>query len=217
MTEHCTALLTADCSDGANSGNISAYSAVCLFTVLPLASRKTLRKAWLRPKHTGLSIGTCVHQCTDWHTHTHLNRHMNRIYKIHVEKCSLRFQSVASWVSMMAETDEKCLMWNSFSLWFINGALCRARLSLHRGSSWCNHKRDVFMNGALTDECELTATEERTLSSPVLTWDDIHHSDSPGSLSHVSSFCIQSHRNTERHHAHGYAQAHSFILYLWSV
>lgn len=68
------------------------------------------------------------------------------------------------------------------SIWFINGAHCRAHLSLHRGSSWCNHKRDVFMNGALTDECELTTAEEqreRALSSPIPTRGDIHHSDGP--------------------------------------
>lgn len=53
------------------------------------------------------------------------------------------------------------------------------------------------MNGALTDECELTTTEERALSSLLLTWDDIHHSDGPGSLSHVSSFCITQ-RDTTR-------------------
>ena len=60
------------------------------------------------------------------------------------------------------------------------------------------------MNGALTDECELTATEETALSSPVLTWDDIHHNDGTGSLSLVSSFYV-----TEKHHA----QSHKFILY----
>lgn len=48
------------------------------------------------------------------------------------------------------------------------------------------------MNGALTDEYGFTAAEERALSSPLLTPDDMHHSDGPGSLSHVSSFCVQS-------------------------
>lgn len=65
------------------------------------------------------------------------------------------------------------------------------------------------MNGALTDECKLTTTEERALSSPVLTWDDIYHSDGPGSLSPCLIFLC----NTERRCSHGYAQAQRFILY----
>lgn len=82
------------------------------------------------------------------------------------------------------------------------------------GSSWCNHKRDVFMNGALTDECELTTTEEGALSSPVLTRDDIHHSDGPGSLSHFSSFCVQSHTETQKDTTdmHWCTQIHSISL-----
>ena len=41
---------------------------------------------------------------------------------------------------------------------------------------------------------------------------DIHHSDGSGSLSHVSSFYVQSHWNTDNHHTYGYTQIHSISL-----
>lgn len=68
------------------------------------------------------------------------------------------------------------------------------------------------MNGALTDECELTTTEERALSSPALTWDDIHHGNGPGSLSHVSSFCI-----TQKDTAHMDMRRHTDSFYILEV
>lgn len=56
------------------------------------------------------------------------------------------------------------------------------------------------MNGGPpADKCALTddkETEERALSSPRLTWDDMHHSDGPGSLVSVSFFRVQSLRKS---------------------
>ncbi len=112
---------------------LSAYSAPCLFTVLPLAGRKTFRKAWLRFLYsrlcTGLFIGTppCYRL-----TCTHLNRHMNICMGAMLKK-----NIVSGFTEFLAE----CPGWlrpmssapcENVSLWFINGALCRAHLSLHR-------------------------------------------------------------------------------------
>lgn len=54
------------------------------------------------------------------------------------------------------------------------------------------------MNRALTDECELTTAEEQRKG--VLFTHDIYHSDGPGMLSHISSFCVQSQRHRETLH-----------------
>lgn len=73
-------------------------------------------------------------------------------------------------------------------------------------------KEMFFYYEWLTDECELTTTEKRALSSPVLTSDDIHHSDGPSSLSHVSSFCV-----TQKDTAHTDTRRHTDSFYILEV
>lgn len=129
-----------------------------------------------------------------------------------LKKCCFRFQAKCRWCLRPM----RCAPCENLSFWVINGALCRAHLSLHWGTSWCNHKRDVFMNGALTDECELPTTKEhRKELSPHPYWPGmIYHSDGSGSLAHVSSVYIQSHKKSPC------TGTQRFILYAlgsWSV
>lgn len=68
------------------------------------------------------------------------------------------------------------------------------------------------MNGALTDECELTTAEEqrKELSLHPYRPGVIYiTATAPGSFSRGSSFFVQSQRNTASRHAHGYAPIHS--------
>ena len=106
------------------------------------------------------------------------------------EPCKKKKKSVSGFTESLAECPWRSSPCENVSLCCINGALCRVHLSLHLGSSWCNHKRAVFMNGALTDECELTTTEERALSSPKWPGTIYITAKALASLSHVSSSCV---------------------------
>lgn len=124
-------------------------------------------------------------------------------------------------VSGFTESLAECPWWlrptssapcENVSLWFINGALCRAHLSLH----WVPDAiiKEMFLWMGLWQMNVSLQWQRKELS--LLTRTDLGWYTSQW-WPWLALPCLIFLRYTERHHTHGHAQTHNFILYPWSV